>query len=461
MALEKNLDLKAQRIGPQLVDYQLAQARAAFNPQLTGSYGYNNAQSPNNSNLENVSNLTNVRQSFNTGMTQQMRWFGGQANLSFTNSRQVTNATTTQRNPSFSSGFSATYSQPLLAGFKIDGTRNNLRTLAITRQISDLTLLAAVENMKASVRTAYWNLRQAIESIEIQRRALDLARRLFEDNRIKYEIGTLAQIDTVQPETAVANSEVSLLNAEITWRTNELNLKRLLAGAVGDEIYRSTINPTEQAVMSTPRIDIPGAVKRALADRTDVVTTRRNIESAQLSLELTENSTKPNLGLQGGYSLSGQGGPLTVQGVRQPGGYGDAVGQVFGFDLPTWNLQLNFTYPLFMAAARANYARAVLQLEQQKVQLDSTRLTISADVTNAGLAVENTFKQYQASVKAREAAEKNAEAEQTRFDVGMSTNYNVVQAQNNLTSQRLSELQRLIQYLNAVAEFDRIQRVGR
>ena len=59
-------------------------------------------------------------------------------------------------------------------------------------------------------------------------------------------------------------------------------------------------------------------------------------------------------------------------------------------------------------------------------------------MTNAGLAVENTYKQYQAAQKAREVAERNAEAEQTRFDVGMSTNYNVVQAQNNLTSQRLA-----------------------
>ena len=74
--------------------------------------------------------------------------------------------------------------------------------------------------------------------------------------------------------------------------------------------------------------------------------------------------------------------------------------------------------------------------------------------------MENTHKQYQAAQKSREAQQRNAEAEQTRFDVGMSTNYNVVQAQNSLTTARLSELRQLINYLNAVAEFDRIQRVG-
>ena len=114
-----------------------------------------------------------------------------------------------------------------------------------------------------------------------------------------------------------------------------------------------------------------------------------------------------------------------------------------------------------MAQAKANYARAVLLLEQQEATLKATELQISSDVTNAGLAIENNYKQYQAAVKNREAQERNTEAAQTRFDVGMSTNYEVVQAQNNLTAARLTELSRLISYLNAIAEFDRIQRVGR
>jgi outer membrane protein TolC len=113
-----------------------------------------------------------------------------------------------------------------------------------------------------------------------------------------------------------------------------------------------------------------------------------------------------------------------------------------------------------MRAAKANYARALLQLDQSNATLKSQELNVSAAVTNAGLAVENTRKQYLAAQKNREAQERNTEAEQTRFDVGMSTNFNVVQVQNTLTTSRLTELRALISYLNAVAEFERIQRVG-
>ena len=124
-------------------------------------------------------------------------------------------------------------------------------------------------------------------------------------------------------------------------------------------------------------------------------------------------------------------------------------------------MNVQFAYPIGMRAAKSNYARALLQLDQSQATLKAQELNVSAAVTNAGLAVENTYKQYvRRRRRTREAQQRNAEAEQTRFDVGMSTNFNVVQAQNSLTTARLSELRALITYLNAVAEFDRIQRVG-
>jgi outer membrane protein TolC len=284
-----------------------------------------------------------------------------------------------------------------------------------------------------------------------------LAERLYQDNRIKVEIGTLAPIETTTSETQVANAEQALLNAQIQWRTAELTLRRLLASGPDDEIYRQTINPLEQPTLTVQSVDIPGAVQRALADRTDIVQARRNLEISSLNLEVSRNQTKPQLDMQTGYSATGQNSLLADSNVS---GYGAAFRQLTALDIPTWNVQFNFTYPLFMAAARANFARAQVQIEQSQANIQTQELAISSEVTNAGLAVENTYKQFQAAQKAREAAERNADAEQTRFDVGMSTNYNVVQAQNNLTQQRLTELRQLINYLNAVAEFDRVQRVG-
>ena len=85
---------------------------------------------------------------------------------------------------------------------------------------------------------------------------------------------------------------------------------------------------------------------------------------------------------------------------------------------------------------------------------------MSTAVINAGLAVENSYRQYLAAVKTRAAAERNAEAAQARFDNGMATNFEVVQLQNSLTAAQLSELTRIIAYMNALAEFERVQKIG-
>jgi outer membrane protein len=121
---------------------------------------------------------------------------------------------------------------------------------------------------------------------------------------------------------------------------------------------------------------------------------------------------------------------------------------------------MQFNYPIGMASARAALARAELQLQQGETNLKSTELAISTQVTQAGLNVQNTYLQFLAARKTREAREKNADAVQTRFDVGMATNFEVVTAQQDLTSSRLNELQSILRYINAVSEFDRVQKVG-
>jgi outer membrane protein TolC len=461
IALEKNLDLKATKMEPQSVDYQLASARASFIPSLNAGYTFSNSTTSSTSTLEGVTYLTNINQGFNGGMNQNLPWFGSNYSVAFNNGRQSTNNVTSRLNPSYSSDLRLNYGMPLLAGFKMDNTRNQLRTLAITRQISDINVLAAVENLRNQVRVSYWALRSAIEQIEISKRALDIARQSYDQSRMRVEIGTSAPIDTVQFETAVFNQEQLLLAAQIGWRTAEINFKRLLASGADDEIYNFTINPIDLPELSVQSVDIQAAMTKALAERTDLIVARRQIDSSKLSLDVSRSQTLPNLALSAGYRLTGQGGTQRNGSEIIPGGIGDALRELTSFDTPAWNLGFNLTYPLGMRSAKANYARALLAVDQSEARLKASELNVQTEVVNAGLNVENTFKQYQAAQKAREAAERNADAAQTRFDVGMATNFEVVQLQNQLTTSRLSELSRLIAYVNAVAEFDRVQRVGR
>jgi HAE1 family hydrophobic/amphiphilic exporter-1 len=467
VALENNLDLKVARLNPQIQDYSLQAARAAFRPTLGSNFNQNRSSRISVNANEGVPRVTSQSQTYSTSLNQALPKFGATYSVQFSSRRSSDNTLSSIRPLQYTGSTQLSYSQPLLANFKIDNTRNNIRTQQVQRQIVDIQLLERIENTKASVRVAYWALRRAIEQVEIQKRALDLSQRLLQDNRTKVEIGTLAPIDLVQNEATVANNEQALLGARVSWQTAELTLKRLLVTGTEDPLYSQTLNPVEQPpALEQVQVDIPGAIKTALQERTDIAQTKKSLESNAFTLELRRNATRPSLNLTGPYTLAGTGGDEYGRNgafrgdLLNASGYTDVLRGIAQLDQPTWTVGVNFNYPLGMVAQRAALAQAQIQFQQAEANLKAQELSVSTDVTSAGLAVQNTYQQLLAARKSREAAERNAEAEQTRYDNGMSNNYNIAQAQNDLTSRRVLELNAIIAYVNAIADYEKRQRIG-
>lgn len=460
-ALEKNLDIQTAKLNPQMQDYTLQAARANFRPTISSTYGYNNSSRAGSTQFE-PDRTTTQSNSLNGTVSQRLPWMGGQASANWQNSRSSDDNPFSTNNPNIRTSLQFSYSQPLLAGRSIDGQRNSLRTGEIQKTIVDIQLQNSIETVKNNVRTRYWSLRQAIEAIEIQRRALALSTQQLADQRIRVEIGTLAEIDLVQQDLQIAQGEQSLLAAEIAWRNAELAFKRLLVDSTTDDLFRATIIPTELPSFAEQTVDIPAAVKRAIDERTDIVIQRQNLRVTEMGLELSKNGTMPTLNLSTSYNVTGAGGNrfdrdgnLTTQ-----LSYADALKDLFERTTPTWSVSLNFSKPLGLSAQKANHLRSELQYQQSLTSLKSTELNIETAVTTAGLDVQSTYKQLLAAQKSRQAAERTLDAELTRFGVGMSTNFQVIQLQNSLTSARNNELTATIRYINAVAEFDRVQRIG-
>jgi outer membrane protein TolC len=466
-ALAHNLDVQSARLSPEIQDYSLAAAQAAYDPTLSSTLGYNNSSTQSTSQLDGGQRIETKRSTYNASLSQNLPWLGARLSADFNNGRTETTNSFSTLNPNYSSSLSFNYTQPLLAGFKTDNQRAAVRTQRIQGEISDIQLTTRVENTRSQVRIAYWALRASIDQIEIQRQSLAQAQELLEQNRIRVRLGSMSELQVIQAEAQVASAEQALLNAQVQWRNQELVFKSLLVGGPDDPLFQQTVNPTELPEVTEPEVDIQGALEAALEQRTDLRQQRRQRQISEVNLAVTRNSTLPNLNLSAGYSVRGVGGDLFERSglggeaiLLDRGGYGDAVQSLWDRDTPTWNLSLNFSYPIGNAASKANLERARLQMEQTDLALRAQELAVVTQVTDAGLAVTDTYLQYQAAQRSREVAERSAEIELTRFRVGAATNYEVMLAQNALTSARLSELRAMINHANAVAEFERVQRVG-
>jgi outer membrane protein TolC len=469
-ALESNLDIQTVNLAPRIQRYSLLSAEAAFSPTFATTIGYNNQKSQSTSQLDagtGVTQVTNQTQTFNMSLTKPMTWMGGRLSANFNNRRTETNSAFTTLNPSYNSTFSLNYSQPLLAGMKIDGERAAVQTQEIQGQITDLQVRSQVANITNRVRAAYWALRATIEQVEIQRRNLAQARQLLAQDSLQVRLGRMTEIQMLQAEAQVASAEQALLNAQVQWHNQELSFKSLLVSGPEDALLGETIDPTDQPTDTEHEVELPAAIDVALRERTDIRQDRRLRDISQVNLDVTTSSTLPDLTLSAGYSLQGVGGNLySRDGIGgaaqlvQEGGYWDGLEAIRALETPTWSITLNGSYPIGTNPNKSNLERARLQLQQTELALKSQELTIITEVTNAGYAVRNAYLQLQAARRAREAAERSFQGELQRFGVGAATNYEVVQSQNQLTGTRLSELQAVINHVNAIAEFERVQRYG-
>ena len=90
-----------------------------------------------------------------------------------------------------------------------------------------------------------------------------------------------------------------------------------------------------------------------------------------------------------------------------------------------------------------------------QAQLKQIELQMATEVTNAAINVRSNVERVQAAQVARELAQQQLNAENSKFAVGMSTNYFVVQAQNQLATAQNNELQAVLNYRKALVELDR------
>jgi outer membrane protein TolC len=468
-ALDRNLDLAVERLTPQTYDFSLAGLDATFHPSLISTFGTRNQTTFTRSQTAGGDILTTGTLTANNGLQQNIKWGGGSYAIAFNNNRQEQSDLFATRNPVLNTSVLAAFSQPLLRNFRTDAVRTQLKITKINQEMSETQLRATVVRTVANVRNAYWDLVYSIQAEEVAQNSLELATKLVEDNRARVEVGTLAPLDVTQAEAEQATRRQTLAQARATHGTAELALKRLIVNGTEDPYWTATIEPIDRPTYTTETIDVAEAVRRALGSRTDLEQSKKQVQSNDVSIKSLSDAQLPALDLTASYGLAGIGGTQFVRPAGSalgsaptqiiPSGFGDALSLLTDGRAPSWNFQLNFSYPLGTSPAEAATARARLQQRQTIAQSRQLELQIATEVTNAALLVDSNRERLQAATTAKELADLRLQAEQSRFEVGLSTNFFVVQAQRDLRDAQNAELRALLDYRRAQVDFERVQEI--
>lgn len=477
LALKNNLNIELNRYQPLINKQQLEASLGVYDFQLEGTVGYRKNESPITDAVTrsflglDASKRTNYQADFTLSRYLST---GANVQVSGTNSRSVNN--TNQFNPTFSGTLSASVTQPLWRDFRIDQNRRSILIAKKNVNISEIQFEDQMSAIVQNVETTYWNLVNAIEQQKISIQSRELAQIQLNDNEKRVEIGTLAPITITQTRSEVAQAEQGVISAEATIIQYQNALKNLIYKDTKNVVWQQVIIPTDQPVITEQVFSQEEALKLAMEKRPEIRTLKLNLDIDDINIHFSENQTKPRLDFTASYTSYGTAGPtykdalvdqngvpiLDPNGDRQyivdgpfTGKLGTAYKQIFKQDYPNYNLSLTFVYTFGNRTAKANLASARINKDQDQTQMKQQVQNIEVEVLNAIWTIQTNRKNLESAILTRQLREEQLDGETKRFQAGLSTNFEVLQAQRDLATAKGAELRARIELKKAVVDLQR------
>jgi outer membrane protein TolC len=336
----------------------------------------------------------------------------------------------------YSGSWSFAYTQSLLKGF---GTKVTKGQLVIARRgldAADANFRKALQDQVAVVESVYWNLVYAQMNLFNRQQSLEIAQKQLRETEIRVETGVLAPIEVTSSEANVAQQELAIIQAEAAL----LNAKDTFVRTVYSTAERpEEIELTDAPVVLSLEMNEETAIEVAQANRVELITRRIDLDNAKLSEEIAHSNRLPTLNASVGYNGSAMSAPA----------FGDVNSDLFSFRYPGYAVNLTFSWPLFNKAARSVDIKAKANRRSAELALRDQELAITLDVRTAYRNLQAAEKSIAASEKNRILAQATYDAEKARFAGGMSTNFVVLQRQNDLDNAKTAELNAKITYVNA------------
>ncbi len=485
IAFENNLDIRVVGHARSLSQEQITTAKGRFEPYFYvglpgptsvnpfpggaafgagtgfGGFGLADIQSPSSTALAGADTVTNT--SFATLLDfQQTLRSGTRYDVSYNVGRTNTNSIFQSLNPSWDNTLGLSVVQPLLNGRGEDAAAAELLLAQANTLVSEHAFRAQIEQILLQVEGAYWELVFDERDLGVKEQSLQLATEQLARTQAQVEVGLIAPVEVTQAEVQVAARQTELIVARNALENARDELRALLRAEALPAGWDTGLDPTDEPEITVTQVDTEAAIAAALGRRAEIHQGQATIEARRVTVNASRNALQPRLDLIGQLSANGIGGDLIIRdgfpgeiiGV-EPGSYGDALGQLFGFDFVSWRLGVNLTLPLGNSAAKGNYAQATINEDRARTELDRTRQQVILEVRQAARGVVAAAEAAESARKTRELAERQLEIETDRFDVGMSTNFEVLRFQNDLSGASSSELRAVIEYRLAQARLAR------
>jgi len=385
---------------------------------------------------------------------------GANYQFDFTNNRNKTNSKTAGLNPSYSSEFQLSLTQPLLKNFGVDLNKRNIHIANNDVDISDYEFKAKAIDVVSDVENTYWDFVFTLGDLEVKQKSLERAKDLQKRVKAQVLVGIMAPIETLQAESEVASREEFLLTAQDVIDDNQDKLKNILNIDFSSPEGLSPIYPSSKATVLMEDFNFNEIVKMALANRPDYLAKKKDLENKDILVKYQENQIYPSVDLVGSLGINGLSGEAititsgTFQGKSSYGGnYGNSLSDALSTKYYNWEFGVKFSYPLGNRSAKSKLSASRLEKAQSILSIKGLEKKIILEVRESARQLKTDSKRIKAANVAKKLADEKLKAEEKKFEVGLSTSFNVLKFQEDLAEAQSNVIKTIIDYKQSRIRF--------
>lgn len=454
LVMANNTDIQIQKLSVELPKNAIMRAFGRWDPTASAQFSTTRATQP-VSNLQDTGGTANevktLSQPAQFAVTQLLPT-GTTYTVGFNAAKSTTTSSASTYNPSLTSSLNVSFAQPLLQN---RGTYVNRLTVAMNRSAlrgAEYTMKDRIITLVSQAENAYWDVINARENLRVAESAEQTSIKFLDLQQRMLELGALSPLDIYQSQQQVAQRKVDTAQARFNLTAVEDVLRRQIGVDLDPDVRKLPIVLTEtvDAPVDT-KVDREASIEKALAQRPDLRSVLQSLDQDDLRIEQSRNALLPNLQLIGGYTSTGRGGifyprtqALTPAQIAAglvpapttpvPGGFGDALDQLFNFGFSTYQLGLRLNFPIKSRAASADMADAVVRKKQDTLTLRTTQQTIRLNVLNAITNLESSQEAVKLAKVSLDFAQKNLDAANKKYELGTGLQLDVTNAQDRVVS---------------------------
>ncbi len=411
--------------------------------------------------LVGTQSLTNDTRQYSFGYSQQFIT-NTSVSVSVYSLRSFYNSPNYSLNPSTAGAVSLSVSQPLLQGLSPAVNRRDIKAAKNNLKITDLQMKMQVITTVSAVLNLYWDLVSFNDDVRLKQRALDLAQKLYDDNRSQVQLGTLPQIEVTRAAAEVSARKEDLLQSQTHVAQQETVLKNALSRNSASNAWLDDVH-----IIPLDRIEVPKAedlkpvselIAQALAQRPELQQSNINLASSKIMEAGDRNGLLPSLSAFAALTNNGLAGvptPLCSACSYSAGGEGNVLLQELRRNFPNYSAGFSLSIPFRNRVAQADYVADELTIRQTELRLKRAENQVRVDVKNAVMGLQQARSRYESAVATRVLAEETLQAEQNRFNFGQTPDTTlVIQAQKDVVQDQTDEVQAMANYTHARIAFD-------